>query len=81
MWRAEAARGVSTDSAGPKLQSWCRDCFAGANARNYRRNHEREKTRLLRQVKERRAQVRQKIIEYLAGHPCVDCGETDIVVR
>lgn len=64
----------------PKLQTWCRDCFAQANARNYRKNHEREKARLLRQVAERRAEVRQKIIEYLRDHPCVDCGETDIVV-
>src|SRR5438093_6143888 len=64
----------------PKLQTWCRECFAEANARNYRKNHEREKTRLLRQVSERRAEVRGKIIDYLRRHPCVDCGETDIVV-
>src|SRR5437660_10224994 len=64
----------------PKLESGCRDCFAEANARNYRKNHEREKTRLIRQVAERRAEVRTKIIEYLREHPCVDCGESDIVV-
>ena len=64
----------------PQLQTWCRDCFAEASARNYRKNHEREKGRLVRQVTERRAEVRQKIVEYLQEHPCVDCGETDIVV-
>jgi len=64
----------------PKLQSWCRECFAEANARNYRKNHEREKARLVRQVTLRRAEVRAKIIEYLRAHPCVDCGEEDIVV-
>ncbi len=64
----------------PKLQTWCRDCFAEANARNYRKNHEREKTRLVHQVAERRAEVQKRIIEYLREHPCVDCGETDIVV-
>src|SRR5438046_9851515 len=64
----------------PKLQSWCRECFAEANARNYRKNHEREKTRLVRQVAQRRSEVRQRIIEYLREHPCVDCGESDIVV-
>jgi hypothetical protein len=63
-----------------KLQTWCRDCFADANARNYQANREREKSRLLRQVNERRSEVRQKIIEYLQEHPCVDCGERDIVV-
>src|SRR2546426_12274777 len=64
----------------PELQSWCRDCFAEANARNYRKNHEREKARLIRHVTERRAEVRQKIIEYLREHPCVDCGQTDIIM-
>ena len=64
----------------PKLQSWCRDCFAQANARNYRKNHEREKARLVRQVAEKRAGIQQQLTEYLSAHPCVDCGETDIVV-
>src|SRR5437867_9332807 len=64
----------------PKLQSWCRDCFAEANARNYRKNHEREKARIYKYITEQRAQVREKIIEYLREHPCVDCGESDIVV-
>jgi hypothetical protein len=64
----------------PKLQTWCRDCFAEANARNYRKNHERDKTRLVRQVAERRSEVQKNIVEYLREHPCVDCGETDIVV-
>ncbi len=63
-----------------KLQTWCRQCFAEANARNYRKNHEREKTRLVRQVGARRSEVQKNIVEYLREHPCVDCGETDIVV-
>lgn len=63
-----------------KRQTWCRDCFAEANARNYRKNHEREKARIMAQVSARRAEVRGKIVEYLRAHPCVDCGETDIVV-
>jgi hypothetical protein len=64
----------------PELQSWCRECFAAANARNYRKNHEREKARLVRQVAERRAEIQGLIVAYLREHPCVDCGETDIVV-
>ncbi len=64
----------------PKLQTWCRECFAEANARNYRKNHERERARIYRYVTERRAEVGQKIIDYLREHPCVDCGERDIVV-
>ena len=64
----------------PKLQSWCRACFAEANARNYRKNHEREKARLLRHVAAKRARIQQDLVAYLSEHPCVDCGETDIVV-
>jgi hypothetical protein len=64
----------------PKLQTWCRDCFAEANARNYRKNLQRERTRIYKYIAERRAEVGQKIIEYLREHPCVDCGERDIVV-
>ena len=63
-----------------KRQSWCRDCFAAAGAAYYRRNRDREKARLLRQVAERRTEIRRLLIEYLRSHPCVDCGETDIVV-
>jgi hypothetical protein len=64
----------------PKLQTWCRECFAEANARNYRKNHEREKARIYKYIAERRAEVAQKIIDYLREHPCVDCGGRDIVV-
>ena len=48
----------------PKRQSWCRECFAEANARNYRKNHEREKARLVRQVAEKRARIQQQLTEY-----------------
>jgi hypothetical protein len=63
-----------------KLQTWCRECFAEANARNYRSNRERERARIYKYIAERRAEVGQKIIDYLREHPCVDCGERDIVV-
>jgi hypothetical protein len=64
----------------PKLQSWCRSCFAEANDANYARNREREKTRLVAQVRIRREEIRRRLVEYLGDHPCVDCGEPDIVV-
>src|SRR6266566_4177841 len=64
----------------PELQSWCRACFAETNAQNYRKNHEREKARLVRQVAEKRILIQEELVAYLANHPCVDCGEADIVV-
>jgi hypothetical protein len=64
----------------PKLQTWCRECFAAYGVEYYRRNHEAQKARLLRNASARRAENRLHAIEYLSAHPCVDCGETDIVV-
>jgi hypothetical protein len=64
----------------PALQTWCRECFAAANAANYAKNREREKARLIAQSNARRAELRRQIVAYLREHPCVDCGETDIVV-
>jgi hypothetical protein len=64
----------------PELQRWCRDCFAAYGREYYRKNREVQKARLLRNVAATRAGNRRRIMEYLAAHPCVDCGETDIVV-
>ena len=63
-----------------KLQTWCRACFAEANAANYAKNREREKTRLMARVAVVRAEVQRQLIVYLQQHPCVDCGESDILV-
>jgi hypothetical protein len=64
----------------PKLQTWCRECFAAYGREYYRKHRDAQKTRLLRNVTVTRSENRRRIIEYLATHPCVDCGETDIVV-
>ena len=64
----------------PKLQSWCRDCFAAYGREYYRKNRDVQKARLLRNSSARRSDNQSRMIEYLRAHPCVDCGETDIVV-
>jgi hypothetical protein len=63
-----------------RLQSWCRACFATNNARYYLEHHATQKARLLRNTVARREENKRRAIEYLAGHPCVDCGEPDVVV-
>jgi hypothetical protein len=64
----------------PRLQSWCRACFAANNARYYAEHRDVQKARLLGNTARRRNENRRKAAEYLLAHPCVDCGETDLVV-
>src|SRR5882672_4138239 len=64
----------------PKLQTWCRECFAVYGRDYYRKNRDAQKARLLRNTAVRRADNRRRAIDYLRAHPCVDCGESDIVV-
>lgn len=64
----------------PKLQTWCRDCFAAYGKEYYRRNRDAQKARLLRNVAARRAENHERMLEYLVAHPCVDCGAEDPVV-
>lgn len=63
-----------------KLQTWCRECFAAYGREYYRKNRDAQKARLLRNTAARRADNQRRMIEYLRAHPCVDCGERDIVV-
>jgi hypothetical protein len=57
----------------------CRDCTKEQSKDHYRRNREY----YLKKARQRNEQViqeqRQRILEYLATHPCVDCGEADVV--
>lgn len=63
-----------------QLQSWCRGCFRAHNARNYAANRDRERARIRRNRRAMRAENRRRLDEYLLEHPCIDCGETDILV-
>ena len=64
----------------PRLQSWCRSCFAANNARYYLEHRDAQRARLYANSQRRRNENRRRAAEYLATHPCVDCGESDILV-
>jgi hypothetical protein len=62
-----------------KLQEWCRACFSDANKRNYWKDPELVRARVGRNSLRRREESQRRAIEYLSTHPCVDCGEADIL--
>lgn len=57
-------------------QPSCRSCNSAYHAANWSRHMQQIRDRNQR----RRAENRAFIVDYLRSHPCVDCGEPDIVV-
>jgi hypothetical protein len=61
--------------------TYCKPCKKSYNAAYYeltKARHNPGRAERLRQVREL---AMQTVFAYLHTHPCVDCGETDIVVR
>lgn len=64
-------------------QSQCRECANEYKRQHYLRNkqyRQAAKNRARQQREERRPKIVEFMIEYLKAHPCVDCGETELVV-
>src|SRR4051812_1093505 len=63
-----------------KRSPFCRACQAEYNRRHYLANKDLYVARA--EVSKRKAKLERTrlLLEYLATHPCVDCGETDPVV-
>ena len=57
-------------------QDWCRACIKIRDAKQYVNNTEK----FAKWSKDRRVRVRKLVFEYLLSHPCVECGERDIIV-
>ena len=62
------------------LQSWCRPCVAAYNQARHIRLHDTEMVRIRRNQRMYVSRNIQLVREYLASHPCVDCGEADPIV-
>jgi hypothetical protein len=61
-------------------QDHCRACHAAYRRAHYLANKPDYIRRAIAQVKDRRAENRREIFSYLEAHPCVDCGERDVLV-
>ena len=62
------------------LVSYCKECN-----REYQRNHYKNNKSCYHLKRKEwrtkfRIEIREKVIEYLGTHPCVDCGEKDFAV-
>jgi hypothetical protein len=61
-------------------QGRCRSCHAAYRRRHYLRNRATYIRQEVARIRRYRQENRPLLREYLRAHPCVDCGETDIVV-
>jgi hypothetical protein len=60
--------------------SYCRKCQRAYCKAHYRRNREQHNKGRYQRARGERKEKREFIWRYLETHPCVDCGERDIVV-
>jgi len=61
-------------------QPWCRDCAAAYKRDWYVLNRERHIAHVKASRQDLTARNRERAYGFLARHPCVDCGETELVV-
>lgn len=57
-------------------QPYCRVCKRSMDSANHQAHHEDQ----IERNRRNRDRARQFVLDYLAGHPCVDCGEADPIV-
>ena len=61
-------------------QDHCRACHAAYRRQHYLRNRDIYIKREVARMKGYREQNRVLLLEYLRSHPCVDCGQSDLVL-
>ena len=62
------------------LTAWCRECRRAYGREHYRANTAAYMSRARRRKPGDRVRARAIVAEYLRAHPCIDCGETDILL-
>ncbi len=60
--------------------TYCAACKVEYNSAYYQRTKERHNPGRVERRRRQREENTRRLIEYLLEHPCVDCGETDILV-
>ena len=62
------------------LQTTCRACQRKRSRTYYVRNRKRMVRQIIAARARRRRALQMFVLDYLALHPCVDCGEADVLV-
>jgi hypothetical protein len=78
-WKPEADFAFRSIETG-KRQSHCRKCHAAYRRQHYLNNRAEYIAREVARIASFRLDNRFKLFEYLSKHPCVDCGEADVLV-
>ncbi len=63
-----------------KRQSKCKTCFATYSSAHHQKNKAKINANIKKRTKRMRKESAYAYIEYLQSHPCVDCGEANIVL-
>jgi len=61
-------------------QSYCKECQKTRSKAHYQNNKEKYIEKAKKRNKKVHALIQNYVWNYLSKHPCIDCGETDIVV-
>lgn len=61
-------------------QARCKECTRAAIREHYKRNREYYLAKTKKRNKFLRKQITDFLVHYLKKHPCVDCGEGNIIV-
>jgi hypothetical protein len=69
-----------TVSSVGKVDCYCRPCRAEYGREHYEKHRRRYITQARRRKDAVRAENYRQLIRYLREHPCVDCGEDDVLV-
>jgi hypothetical protein len=63
-----------------RFDNYCRPCRAAYHREHYEANRQRYIDQARRRKEELRAINYELLIQFLRAHPCVDCGENDVLV-
>lgn len=78
-WKPESEFAFRALATGVR-QGHCRECHAAYRREHYLRNRSAYIAREAARIKSFRIDNRQRLYDYLVAHPCVDCGEADVLV-